>query len=452
MIAPRAKLVAIVGLLLLACGERDRLAPSPAAAASASTPRNVLLISLDALRADHLSSYGYERPTSPFLDELAAGGRRFATAFVNTHGTPPSHTTLFTSLYQESHRVSMTPPGATRRDDVAPDSLELLPEILAAAGYLTLGVTGGGFMSRDYNLDQGFARFVDRDRGVDDGRRSLLRLLREAEDDPRPRFVFFHTYEIHSPYRPPSEYRELFGRFAGDLDLESRELAAMQNDVRSHLDESELRHLVALYDAGIRYTDDELRKLFADLHDLGFLQDTLVIVTADHGEEFGDHGGLLHRVSLYEELLHVPLVLHGPGVATGVDRRLASTVDVAPTILAALGLEVPPWMEGRSLLEPWDPPREAVFAQYTDLLYAMRTERWKLIERPPERRLELYDLASDPRETEDLAATEPARARQMVRELRRWRDGRARWERPSAAPVAIPEETRRHLEALGYVD
>ncbi len=419
-------------------------------------PPNVLLISLDALRADHLSSYGYERETSPFLDQLASRGTRFTQAFVNTHGTPPSHTTILTSLYQQSHRVSMRPSRTEPRNDVVPEGLTMVQEILGRSGYLTVAVTDNGYMSRTFGFARGFGRFFSRRTGIERGHKKLLEFLREVSDDDRPIFALFHTYQIHSPYSPPDEYRDLFGHFESDFEPTSENLFPIQNRARAGLKPGDLEFLQAMYDGEIRYTDDVLRRLFGELEALGFLDNCLVIITSDHGEEFADHGGLLHRVSLFEELLHVPLILFGAGVPPGiVDDRIVSSIDITPTILAAARLEKTEIMAGKDLLASQEESashEDIVFSQYSDILYSARTRRWKLIESRRGRRLRLYDLLEDPEEKRNLARKQIQRARRMHGRLRQWRKSCPRLENLVSSTVEITPEEAEQLRALGYVD
>jgi arylsulfatase A-like enzyme len=412
---------------------------------------NILLISLDALRADHLGSYGYDRDTSPFLDQLAAGGLRFGWSFVNTHGTPPSHTTLFSSLYQETHRVSYRPKLGDWSPHQVPETFPFLPQLLGQAGYATLGVTDGGFMSASFGFDRGFDHFDDGAEGIASGTERLLSMLRKPRQQPI--FAFLHTYEIHSPYHPPEQYRELFGTFDSQLAADSETLHALQDDASS-LSQEDLRYLRAMYDASIRYTDDQLRAFFAELREQGFLDNALVIITADHGEEFGDHGGLLHRDSLYEELLRVPLIIFGPGMAPGsVDDRLVSTIDIAPTLLLAAESQPHPLMAGQDLLaserRKIDFPH--VFSQYSDRRLSIRTRRWKLIESPREDRLELYDLLADPDEKVNLATKERRLAGRLRKQLRLWKEGCPRLEDLLEKKDSLAEEEQEKLRALGYL-
>lgn len=424
---------------------------------TATPPRpNVLLVSLDALRADHLSSYGYGRHTSPFLDRLAAEGVRFSHAFANTHGTPPSHTTLFTSLYQETHRVSFRRRGEKKRNDVVPAALHLLPELLQEAGYSTLAVTGAGYVSKPFGFDQGFDDFKAGDLDIGDAAELLFGKIREAVHWGKPVFAFFHTYEVHSPYEPPQSYRKLFGTQSSSFAPTSENLVSFQ-DRAGDLEEEDVLFLEESYDAEIRYADDQLERLFRRLEELGFLDHALVVILSDHGEEFGEHGGLLHRISLYDELLHVPLIVWGPQVAKAVvDPRMVSLVDVAPTILSAAGIAPPASMEGKNLLsDARQPPEDedaAVFSQYTSLLYSIRTHRWKLIEDKRRNRQLLFDLRVDPGEHHNLRKRRPEIAHELAERLERWRQSVPVLEDLDAAMPTLDEDEVKRLRALGYLD
>ncbi len=443
--ASACALLWILATLSTGCSEPP---PPPASAP------NLLLISLDALRADRLGAYGYARQTTPFLDQLARGGLRFENAFVNTHGTPPSHTTLLSSLYQESHRVSFEhrPDGWSQHR--VPDELTMVQELLQEHGYRTLAVTDGGFMTPRLGFGQGFDHFDDEGEGIDSGRHRLLRMLRRHHRPERPSFVFFHTYEVHSPYEPPEGYQDLFGATAG-LAATSANLLEYRHRARELIG-ADLQHLSAQYDRGLRYTDDVLAELFSELRQIGFLDNCLVIISSDHGEEFGEHGGLLHRLTLFEELLHVPLILSGPGVEEAlVDHRLVSTIDIAPTLLAAAGLEAPSWMQGRNLLDLKHDPQRAsgyVFSQYSGLLYSLRDRRFKLIESTRDGSRRLFDLYRDPHERRDASKTFPRRVERMHAALEAWRQAQPKLgEGLEQREVAMTEEERERLQALGYL-
>ena len=425
-------------------------APEPAAPG----PPNVLLVSLDTLRADHLSSYGYHRHTTPFLDGLAAGGTRFSHASVNTHGTPSSHTTMLSSLYQETHRVWADRAAGDHRAPSIPGGIPLLQEIFGDAGWTTAAVTGGAWMSASYGFSRGFDHFSDQGVDADQSVALFLEILEPALAEGRPVFALFHTYEVHSPYLPPEGYGSLFGTYSSDIPPTWNGLQPFSHSVARDLDDADLDFLVSQYDGEIRFLDDQLRVLFSKLEAMGFLDNAVVLVTADHGEEFGDHGGLLHRGTLFDELVRVPFIVWGRGVGPGVvDPTLVSTIDIAPTLLAAAGLEPPTAMEGRDVLTPSPAPwaGQRVFAQYRDALYSVRTPRFKLI-RGPGDQLRLFDLRADPRERRNLASARPDLAGELSSELEAWRRTRPRISAEDVSATDLDPATEERLRALGYLD
>jgi arylsulfatase A-like enzyme len=246
----------------------------------------------------------------------------------------------------------------------------------------------------------------------------------------------------------------LFGDDPGSIEPTSEVLKPIMATAVKHLEPADFEFLESQYDGEIRFLDDSLRRLFADLENLGFLANAVVLITADHGEEFGDHGGVLHRGTLFEELVRVPFILCGRGVAAGVvDPALVSAVDIAPTLLAAAGLEPPTTMEGRNVLAPRALPWAAqrVFAQYRDSLYSVRTPRFKLI-REPGGRLWLFDLVRDPRERRNVAAERPELTAKLDAELEAWRAARPRLDDTESSATEIDPETEEQLRILGYVD
>ncbi|MCD4653932.1 sulfatase-like hydrolase/transferase [bacterium] len=421
------------------------------------TPTNIILISLDACRADFLSCYGFNKNTSPFLDELAGNGIRFANAFVNTHGTPTSHTTILTSLYQETHGVDLHNFGRSKAERrVIPNTAVQVQEILQQNGYLTLGVTGGGNMSGKLGFSRGFVEYYDRNMSIEKQSTKLINLLDKYSDGSQPTFLFFHTYEIHSPYKAPAKYRDKFTVHKSSFDPTSKNLIAVANAANAHLSMDDLEYIREQYEAEIAYSDDVLLQLFTDLGKRKFLDNVLVVITSDHGEEFAEHGGLLHRVTLFEELLHVPLLLWGNSVNNGVvDERLVSSIDIAPTILAVAGIDTPAEMEGRNLLTDEKQlsakGEEIVFAQYAKAKYSARTHRWKLIQNKRDPFVELYDLLVDPAETENVADENRMIADRLQREIMRWKTGLKQLLKSNDI-VSLNEKEIVQLEALGYVN
>jgi arylsulfatase A-like enzyme len=445
------------------------LVASLANCSSAQQP-NVLLISIDTLRADHLSSYGYDYETSPFLDELAAQGTRFKNAFVNCHPTPPSHTTILSSRYQETHTVLLHPrkrgdvtPGRDHLVQEIPKAIKLLQEMLQDSGYATVGVVGRGFGTRVGGFERGFDDYYSPTDNKE-GRGRLLKMIRKRLSEGRPIYAFFHTFAVHAPYLPPKRYQKMFGE-------ETNEFRPTVKNIRKAASKQNLKDIAkarAMYDGEIRKTDDDLRKFFSSLEEIGFLSNALVIVTSDHGEEFGEHGGMMHGPKLYDELIHVPLILWGSGVPKGkVVERLVSSVDIVPTILDIVNVETDAHLEGENLLAParLSPEDEVVFSQVAQSQYSVRTHRWKLItarrdnlppsspllEQPIVSPVELYDLRDDPAERDNVAQQHPDQVKTLESLLASWKVGLDRTIKPGSTRIQT-EAQRERLRALGYLE
>ncbi len=420
--------------------------------AAREAPRNLIVISIDTLRADHVGSYGYARPTSASLDAFARRGARFARAVSQSPSTPYSHMTLFTSLYTSALGV---PPNELH----LPEARTTLAEILHGHGFATWGFVDGGYLRRNFGFDQGFDKYQDFPVHV-----MVMRALAEQwlRDHKTERFfLFFHFYDVHSPYKPPKAYRTLFEDppYGGTFEPTTPALIEVQKGTRT-LDAEDLRHVVAQYDAGIRYADDQLGMLFAYLEARGLLASSVVVVLADHGEEFQEHGSMLHWQNYFAPNLHVPLIIVAPGRQGMVVDGTVELIDVLPTVLELLGLPPHPEAMGHSLVPrmdgaPADPERVA-YEEPFDLGIPVRTvisDRYQLLVDVTSGTRQLFDLANDPFATVDVAAKEPAVVTKLAAVLDARRTAAAA--RASGvvpgAPTVIDEETRRELRALGYI-
>jgi len=430
---------------------------------------NLILLSIDTLRADHLPSYGYGRDTAPFLDErFSRGGTVFENPVAAATITTPSHASIFTSLQPASHRT-------TDGMKVMPKHIPTLPELIRAAGLDTAGVTEDGWLGIRHGFGRGFDVFEEnKSAHIMSPEGQVDRTFGEAaawleRNRDKRFFLFLHTFQVHSPYAPPPRYAELFAEPG----------AGARSSHERYRDD---------YDREIRYTDDELRRLVGRLEDLGLASRTLFIVTADHGEAFLEHGLLEHGGRLHEEVVRVPLLFAGPGIPA--DRRIATPVahvDLLPTILELLAIPVPGWAEGRSLVglaTGRDPESgfagRALFSE-TRAKQALAAERRmipfeapafmvrqgsrKLLRYPDGAggfRYELYDVARDPGERRDLYPTE-GEAAAPLRALLDGYDaaGQAHRDRidASAGADGAPQETvpldpgqEEKLRALGYLD
>lgn len=433
-----ASLVALSG-----CGQPP---PSNSAPASAS-PQHVLLLSIDTLRADHLGTYGYDRDTSPFLDSLFARGLVFDRASSAAPWTLPSHASLLTGLHP--HRN-----GAVAGKRGLAKNVETLPEHLAAQGFATASIVSSRFLGERHGLQRGFAHTVVIDERPQPGPPVTAAALDWAEQlGDQPAFLFVHYYDLHSAYDPADAYLAQFAPpYDGIADGTTPQLQKVRTGEIT-FDEADIAHVRALYDAEIRELDDELARLFAGLEQLPFGENMLVIVTADHGEEFLDHGDVLHGRSMHKELLHVPLALIGEGIDPGRRDELATHVDVVPTVLSLMGLATPAGLDGRDLSEP-DPARHFVFGEAdhnneTDDTLRMVTDgHFKLILDKSDDSRALYDLRNDPGETNDVAKQHPEVTALFLSHLEAFENSSAIGE----ATSALSEEDRRALIELGYLE
>ncbi|HEX7186541.1 MAG TPA: sulfatase [Thermoanaerobaculia bacterium] len=448
MVAQRAFLVLWAALAAcLACRPAEERRP------------DVIVYLVDTLRADHLGCYGYPRATSPSIDAFAAESILFEDAVAQSAWTRPAVTSLLTGLDPRSH-------GVQERLDGLPESFDTLPEILRREGYQTAAFVSSAVITAKFGFDQGFDVFRQRVKETIEPERptsewvneEALRWLDRRRPD-RPFFLFLHTLDPHMPYRPPEPHRR---RLAPDADPRAgrlEQVVALRDGLRP-ASARDRKEIAALYDAEIAGNDAAFGRLVADLRARSLFDPLLLVFVSDHGEEFFDHGGWEHGATLYQELVHIPLLLKLPRGA-GAGRRIGDTarqVDVLPTVLDVLGGEIPERIQGRSLLPLLQAsPRRPVPAFSFLALDGRRIEsavvgNRKLIHTLAHDRrpagVELYDLVADPGERRNLAAADPAAVQGLSWLLeRRARIGAP----PQAPPVSLDPELEEQLRALGYV-
>ena len=484
-----------------------------AGAAYPSEKPNVLFIIIDTLRADHLGCFGYPRNTSPVIDSLVQTGVLFEQAIVQVPRTNPSVASIFTSVYPSRHGVRST--GWVMNEDVP-----TLAEIFEQEGYRTGAVVANAVLKAKFGFDRGFQQFFHSrktfNRPAGEVNDIAFRWLEENQEQPF--FLWIHYMDPHGPYTPPAPYSELFledeycSDFPGNVEpgAHNYELgripkyqwlteAAVPKSWRTSPDDGGLSKMrrrlhfsnihggspiindrwyyVAQYDGEIAYNDHMLRAVFEKLDQLGQLDNTLIVLTADHGESLGDHNYYFsHGWFLYDACVHVPLVLSFRGsVPAGVSiPNQVRSIDILPTVLELTGIASPPSISGISLwplikshrrsglrslwsrlrgdnLERFDHLPAYNQTNTKNRLRSVRLRRWKLIQQYPygEGDEELYNLLKDPREERNVL-DEYSTARQTLRELLDyWQEG---GDLAAQTPEEVDKETEEALRSLGYID
>lgn len=484
----------LLGLSLAGCGGgQEDGPPATAAPADAGPPdapayrvRRVVLFLVDTLRADRLGAYGWPEPTSPHVDALAAEGVVFEQTSAAAPWTLPSVASLMLSTFLPEH-------GVVRDGDRVPAALPTLAERLKGLGWSTTSVFFNPYAGPLTGLDRGFDACLEAKREV--GGEDVVAWL--ARQPALPAFLYLHNTTPHDPYVPAPRFLAPFGAVEPEVVREIEELlrryrklnrdnvlSLLQPEIPDNSDQQTeaLQALAArraeietLYEAEVREADHHVGAAIEALRAAGAWEDTLFVLTSDHGEELGERGGFEHDQSVYEELLRVPLIVRFPGGAHAGTRVAApvSLVDLVPTILDVLGRpDAAEGCRGTSLLPlvrgaaAPDGPRVTAFRLNRRKLYqpheeargdenvAVREGSWKGIWNVEHDTFELYDLARDPGETTDLAAREPERARRLRAHARESRDellsagsGHARERTDSLTPEQISR-----LRALGYFD
>jgi len=391
---------------------------------------NLVLVTIDTLRADRLGCYGNSNIETPNLDRIARRGVLFENAVTHTPLTAPSHACIFTGLYPTVHRVRDT--GGF----VLQASHPTLAGVLREQGWNTVAFVGSSVLKKQFGFNQGFALYDD-EMPKPDPRQTAAgdyaeRLASEVVDraiawlssrSGKPFFLWVHVFDPHSPYHPPSPFREKYSGRA--------------------------------YDGEVAYTDQQLGRLFAAVDKNSPPEDTLVAVLSDHGESLSEHGEYTHGVFLYDSTLRIAFLLSGPGVPQGKRvKQQARAIDVLPTILDLMGRQVPPGVQGTSLTPVFTgkapPPSDA----YIETLYpkinmrwaelrGIRTNRWKYIRAP---RPELYDLRQDPAETTNVIGDHPAEAQQLEANLKTVASDAEKVQTSMA-----DQRTLAQLRSLGYL-
>jgi arylsulfatase A-like enzyme len=431
---------------------------------SRAAPPSVLLVTVDTLRADHLTCYGYERNTSPHMDEFARRSTRVARAYATAPWTVPTHASIFTGLFPFQHGAHTVEVPKNAKENAAPlsSSQPTLAEVLRRGGYRTAAVVANSvYLAERFGMDRGFETYtVKREYGVLLNS-IIFKWLRQ--NGTKPFFLFVNYIDTHRPYN-------ISPRPNGNLPLPSRENPdLLLNSLYDHVmgaagpaPRSLVQGVIDQYDTAIANVDQSIGELFAFLKQHGLFEDTMIILTSDHGEYFGEHALVEHSKDVYEQALRVPLIIKLPGQRAGViDQRVISSVDLAGMIVDKLPAEVKKNADG---LFPFRPGNHPVLAEnyYTRLrdlrnpLFGTRfnrirtafyRDRYKYI-RSNDGKNELYDLRSDPGEQTNLIDDNEPIAHRCAGELESFQRAR-----PTTAPEPVRTlnaQTLEQMRALGY--
>ncbi len=495
------RIPSLLGLLSLTLGS---LGCSAEDAPEAASPRpDVVMIVVDTLRADRLAFYGCDRENAPFLSSLAAKGLVYEQGQAPGPWTVPSTASLMTSTYPFQHGVvdgfnweASDEENADETVNRIPSAVETLPEMMRDFGYKTYGVSANVLVGVEMGFDRGFDRFSALDDEIAETvNATIFEWKEELLGNEQPNFLYLHYFDPHDPYyvrepwfdldaleAPDATSASAFARLrAGawdELDDEMREdLLDYLPRMLGFEDESEvpeealanpLDYVLACYDSEIRYLDEHIEKLFEELQ---LDDETMVILTADHGEEFLDHGQWEHGQSLFSELVHVPLMIKFPGTDAprGRVKEPVSTMDVMPTLRHYLGGEASPQERGLRLHEQGDPSRVVLTTSVDlpnpdddrqeegSLVVGVLRGDWKAIvgterdRRESEEVEQLFHLTEDPSEHNERAASDPGVLDALRAEWERIHSATMIYER-EFGPVVIDEAMRNHMEGLGYTD
>jgi arylsulfatase A-like enzyme len=405
------------------------------AASCAEPPRvpvcadcNVVLISVDTLRADHVGAYGYARPTTPNIDALARRGVLFENAVSQSSWTRPAHMSIFTGLHPREHGF-LAVRDARRLEPEVPT----IASVLAANGWKTAGWSGGVNMAASFGFGQGFELYRNNGRSFRDNLEDARFWLDRNAGSKF--FLFFHGYDAHTPYAGDEIDRRALG-------LGTRPRAQFRRACRKHRPSPLLDRFVDEYDAAIHRADRYVGKLVADLEKRGVMDRTILVLLSDHGEEFAEHGRCFHLATLHREVLHVPLLVVAPGLAPRrVPDLVSASVTIAPTLMELVGI-APHRFPGPSLAVAaagGRSPERSVFSETEKArgtggdgaVRSLTAEDRKLIDWPTLGRSSLFDLGSDLAEKRPL--DEKTRRDDLLRELGDWMD---------AHPARFPERRR----------
>jgi len=334
------------GLLISGCGGGNH---------AEKFGKNVILISIDSLRSDHCGYYGYDKPTTPMMDQFAADPKSvvFEQSYAASPWTSPSHASMLTGLYPQVH-------GVEKIESALNSNVPTIASVMSENGYRTFGVVCAPYLSERFGLNRGFENYDTSltypNPGVTRNSKLAFKVTNRAleyvdQAEGKPFFLFLHYWDVHHPYNPADKYLEIFDSKPYDGPMDGYRIRR-RADITPEMAPRDLEHLIALYDGEIRYTDKAIGKLIEQLKERGVYDDTMIIITADHGDEFLDHGGKAHMATCYNEVVKVPLVIRMPWAKPKSPKmgQPVNHVDLFPTIMGAMEIpDAPEGLDGVSL-------------------------------------------------------------------------------------------------------
>jgi arylsulfatase A-like enzyme len=493
---PGLALLAVIGISCFLKQAPPKITTNLNAPILGSDRPNVILIVMDTVRADHLSLYGYARETTPNLKEFAEEATLYNLAVAPGDMTLTTHASMFTGLLVKKHGAHSNPPKhvAGRPLD---DSFHTIAEILSEKGYTTAGISSNySYLGPYYNLDQGFQYYDARRRipwlghtklyllrqGVrnvlsyfvspthfelwyrqaDEINSEVFTTLARLQGEGRPFFLFINYMDAHWPYLPPAPFDDFY---PGKLkNFHTAHYMAMQEEVMKFerkITPAEYGHLTSQYDGAIAYLDHQLSELITKLKEIGFYRNSMIIITADHGEAFGQKAYVGHGLSVYQDQVHVPLIIKYPdSKRKAVVNEYVSLVNLMPTVLDILDYPIPQNIDGTSLRKTEPPSRLVISESYPDGWMFELHDRFHRVERAlyskslkyissTAGKRELYELSRDPNEMIDLYPANNKVAKKLETRLTQWLNQQGETEETSA--VKLDQDTLDRLKSLGYV-
>lgn len=425
---------------------------------------NVVIISIDTLRKDHLGCYGYHRNTTSNIDRLAHKGVIFNNAFSNSAWTVPGHMSMLTGLLPSNHGLIYYPyPGCIN------DNITTLGMILQRLGFLTRGFYGAGYVSPRFGFGRGFHEYTTGGNNFENNMQQCLGWVEKAKSF---RFMLFlHGFNCHNPFNPSPEFDIFSKNYNGNYSVDK-----LYREYKLPECREDIEHLIDKYDATILGADFILGKLFNKLEELKILSKTIIIITSDHGHGFGEHESFGHVTQLYDEVINIPLIFYAPGIFPEKKKigDMVSLIDILPTIIDALGfkeaqqfdgLSLLPVMNGRSIedraifsetgttLKKKSNKKRGLPKRYMlPIVRCIRTKEWKLIIDENDMPLELYNVMDDMDEKLNLVESHPDMAGRLLKQF--CEQGPTRKAQELIAPQNkndYDEELKQQLQALGYL-